>query len=202
LIQQAQPPDTALRCKFLRSIERFVHSIEGEIMVKTTEPKLDNRSEQHYAGIRTQITMEEMSGDLIPQMIDEVMGWLGKKGVEADGAAFMRYYVINMPGKLDIEIGVPVAKPVTGDDRVKAGVLPAGRYASLVYTDVTKGMEGNSVLIGWAEKNGIQWDRWDDPNGDAFRSRYEIFIDGPEEDPDPTNWRTEVAIKLADGQAA
>ena len=126
----------------------------------------------------------------------------GQKGVEADGAAFMRYYVINMPGKLDIEIGVPVAAPVTGDDRVKAGVLPAGRYASLVYTDVTKGMEGNGVLIGWAEKNGIQWDRWDDPNGDAFRSRYEIFIDGPEEDPDPTNWRTEVAIKLADGQAA
>ncbi len=169
-------------------------------MVKTTEPKLDNRSEQHYVGIRTQVTMDEMGGDLIPQLIGEVYGWLGQHDVEPDGAAFMRYYVINMPGNLDVEIGVPVAAAVTGDGRVNSGVLPAGRYASLVYTDVTQGMEGNRELIGWAEKNGIQWDRWDDPKGDAFRCRYEIFIDGPDEDPDPTNWRTEVAIKIADGQ--
>jgi hypothetical protein len=75
------------------------------------------------------------------------------------------------------------------------------RYASLIFTDVTKGVEGNKVLIDWAKEKGIEWDAWDDPKGHAFRSRYEIFIDGPEEDPDPTNWRTEVAIKLADGQS-
>ncbi|MEO8607705.1 MAG: GyrI-like domain-containing protein [Chloroflexota bacterium] len=166
--------------------------------IKTTEPKLDNRTDQHYAGIRTQIGMGEMGSGFIPQFIGEVFGWLGKNGIEPDGIPFMRYHIINMPGLLDIEIGVPVAAPIKGDGRVNAGVLPAGRYASLIYTDVTKGEEGNSVLIGWAQQQGLEWDRWDDPKGDAFRSRYEIFIDGPQEDPDPTKWRTEVAIKLAD----
>jgi effector-binding domain-containing protein len=183
--------------QILRSIEHFVHSIEGEIMLTTTEPKLDNRPEQPYVGIRKVVTMQEMGSGLIPQLIGEVFGWLGQEGIEPEGAPFMRYYVIDMATNMDVEIGVPVSKPVTGDDRVKPGVLPAGRYASLIYTDVTKGYEGNGVLIGWAEKNNIQWDRWDDPKGDAFRSRYEIFIDGPEDDPDPTNWRTEVAIKVA-----
>lgn len=166
--------------------------------MKHTDPKIDQRSEQPYVGIRTQVSHEAMASGLIPQLIDEVFGWLGKQGIEPAGAPFLRYYIINMMDKLDIELGVPVASAVSGDDRVKAGVLPAGRYASLIYTDVTKGVEGNSVLIGWAESQGLKWDRWDDPKGDAFRSRYEIFLTGPEEDPDPANWDTEVAIKLAD----
>ena len=169
--------------------------------VKTTEPKLDDRKEKPYVGIRKVVTVQEMGSGLIPQLIGEVFGWLGKQGIEPAGAPFMRFYVIDMAENMDIEIGVPVAAPVKGDGRVNPGVLPAGRYASLVYTDVSKGYEGNSVLIGWAKDKGIEWDRWDDPKGDAFRSRYEIFIDGPKDDPDPTKWDTEVAIKLADGQS-
>jgi effector-binding domain-containing protein len=165
--------------------------------VKHTEPKVDERPAENYVGIRKIITVQEMS-TIIPQFIDEVFAWLGKNGIEPKGPAFMRYYVIDMAANMDIEIGVIVGEPVKGDDRVKPGVIPAGRYASLVYTDVTKGYEGNGVLIGWAEQKGIQWDRWDDPKGDAFRSRYEKFLDGPEDDPDPTKWDTEVAIKLAD----
>ena len=110
----------------------------------------------------------------------------------------MRYYVIAMPDYLDIELAWPVAEPVTGNGRVQPGTLPEGRYASLIYTDATKGIEGNGVLIGWAEANGIQWDRWDDEKGDAFRCRYETYLTGPEDDPDMTKWETEVAIKLAD----
>jgi effector-binding domain-containing protein len=166
-----------------------------------TEPKLDTRPEQHYMGIHAEVSQGEMGSGIIPKLIGEVYEWLGKNGIEPDGPVFMRFNIINMPGKLDVEIGVPVKSPVKGDDRVRPGMLPAGRYASLVYTDVTKGIEGNSVLIGWAKDKGIEWDAWDDPKGHAFRSRYEIYIDGPEEDPDPTNWRTEVAIKVADGQS-
>jgi effector-binding domain-containing protein len=174
------------------------HIRRKQMAVKTTEPKLDNRTEKHYAGIRKVVTMQEMGSGLIPQLIGEVFAWLGKNGIEPQGAPFMRYYVIDMAENMDIEIGVPVATPVTGDGRVNPGILPGGRYASLVYTDVTKGYEGNKVLVDWAKEKGIKWDRWDDPKGDAFRSRYEIFLDGPDDDPNPANWKTEVAIKLAD----
>lgn len=161
-----------------------------------TKPKIDERKDQHYVGIRTQ-TPTSSFPTIIPQLIGEVFGWLGKHGIAPAGAAFMRYHVINMSADMDVEIGVPVASAVSGDDRVKAGVIPAGRYASLVYTGVQNGYEGNKQLIEWAKDNGINWDRWDDANGDAFRSRVEYFIDGPAEDPDSGKWKTEVAIKVA-----
>lgn len=167
-------------------------------MVKTTEPKIEQREAQPYAGIRTQVSAGELDSGIIPQLHDEVMTWLKDRGIDPVGAPFMRYYVINMDGKLDIEMGWPIAERAEGDSRVNVDVIPAGRYASLVYTDINKGIEGNRMLIEWAKSNGFKWDRWDDPNGDAFRSRIEIFITDPDDEPDMAKWETEVAIKLAD----
>jgi effector-binding domain-containing protein len=140
-----------------------------------------------------------MGSGIIPQLLDEVVGWLGQQGTQPSGAPFIRYHVIDMADKLDIEMGWPVATALTGNGRVRAGVIPAGRYASLVYTGPYDGlMEANRVLIEWAKAKGIAWDRWDDPNGDAFRSRIETYFTDPAEEPDPQKWETEVAIKLAD----
>jgi len=168
--------------------------------MKITEPKLEDRSEQQYVGIRTEVPMRQLP-NVIPQLLGEVYAWLGKHGIPPAGAPFMRYHVIDMKAKLDIEMGVPVAAAVSGDGRVSAGVLPAGRYASLVYTGVTNGLEGNRVLIDWAKEKGIAWDRWDTDTGDAFRSRIEFYLTDPNEQPDQAKWETEVAIKLADDQS-
>jgi effector-binding domain-containing protein len=165
-----------------------------------TEPKLDDRKEQHYAGIRTQATLSEMGAGLIPQLLGEIFAWLGQQGITPAGAPFMRFHVINMESKLDIELGVPVASALSGNGHIQAGVLPAGRYASLVYTGIGNGFAGNKALIDWAKAKGIIWDRWDDENGDAFRSRYETYLTNPDDEPDPAKWETEVAIKLADNQ--
>lgn len=160
-------------------------------------PKIDERPALNYAGIRAQVPMSQFP-TIIPQFIDELYAWLGQHGVQGKGP-LMRYYVINMTGNMDIELGVEVDSPISGDDRVKAQVLPAGRYAWLIYTGIgEKAMEGNKALIEWAKDNGVNWDRWDDLKGDAFRSRVEFLLDGPQDDPNPDNWRSEVAIKLAD----
>jgi len=42
-----------------------------------TEPKVEDRAEQHYVAIRTQTTMQEL-GTAIPQGRGEVFAWLGK----------------------------------------------------------------------------------------------------------------------------
>ena len=162
-----------------------------------TDPKITSRNEQPYVGIRTLAAMSELP-TVIPQLFDETAAWLQKKGVTPVGAPFIRYHVINMPGKLDIEMAYPVASSVPGSGSVSSGVLPAGRYASLVYHGPYDGlMEANRVLIEWAKENDIAWDRWDDENGDAFRSRLEIYHTDPDQEPDPAKWETEVAIKLA-----
>ena len=166
-----------------------------------TQPKLEDRKAQPYVGIRSQIPMQELPM-VIPQRIGEVAAWLEQQSVEPDGPPLVRYHMCpasaDMAGMLDIAIGWPVATALAGNDRIIADVLPAGRYASLVYTGVENGIKGNGALIEWAAAQGIQWDRWDDEKGDAFGGRVEYMLDGPEDDPNPANWKTEVAIKMAD----
>jgi DNA-binding transcriptional MerR regulator len=102
------------------------------------------------------------------------------------------------PLLMDMELGILVAAPIRPDGRITPGALPAGRYASLVYTGRDRGYAGNGVLINWAQKQGLKWDAWDDPAGHAFACRYESFLTDPTEEPDHKKWQTEVAIKLAD----
>ncbi|MEO8607704.1 MAG: GyrI-like domain-containing protein [Chloroflexota bacterium] len=171
------------------------------MVLKVTEPKLENRSQQPYVGIRTQVSMQELP-TVIPQYIDEVAAWLGQQGVPLDGSPLIRYHACPPTAEpdamLDIAIGWPVANSLTGDGRIIADALPAGRYASLVFTGVENGVPANGALVNWAEQQGLEWDHWDDPLGDAFSGRVEYMMDGPDDDPDPGNWKTEVAIKLAD----
>jgi hypothetical protein len=162
-----------------------------------TEPKVEQRPEQPYVAIRTLASMNELS-TVIPQLTDEVFSWLEKHGIASTGPSIVRYHVIDMAGKLDLDIGVLVASPVAGDARVSAGVLPAGRYAALVYSNVEEGVPGNAALLGWGAKQGLVWDQWDTAKGDAFGARYETLLTNPDEEPDLTKWETEVAIRLAD----
>jgi effector-binding domain-containing protein len=110
----------------------------------------------------------------------------------------MRYHVINMAAKMDVELGVPVDGALPGNGRVKAETLPAGRYASLIYQDVKRGVEANGALLRWGAEQGLQWDRWQTPEGDAFGGRIERYLTDPEHEPDPAKWETEVAIRLVD----
>lgn len=161
-------------------------------------PKLEERAAQPYVAIRTQVTMEEMGSGIIPQLQDEVLAWLDKQGTAPSGPPLIRYRVIDMLNKLDIELGWPVASAMSGDARVLADILPAGRYASLVYTDVRKGIEGNKALIDWASEQGLEWDHWEDAKGDAFGARVEFLLTEPDDEPDMAKWETEVAIRVAD----
>src|SRR5262249_15359922 len=101
----------------------------------------------------------------------------------------------------DIELGFPVASALSGDARVSADVLPAGRYASLVYTGDYAGLVGaNAALLDWGAEKGLVWDSWAAEGGDGFGARFESYLTDPATDPDPAKWETEVAIRLADDQ--
>jgi effector-binding domain-containing protein len=72
---------------------------------------------------------------------------------------------------MDIEVGVPVATPLPGDEGVKPGLLPAGRYARLIYIGL--GLAANKALLEWIRTNNLRLEKWPDPKGDAFGCRYE-----------------------------
>jgi effector-binding domain-containing protein len=166
-------------------------------MPTMTEPKVEERTEQPYVAVRSQVAMRDL-GTAIPGSLGEVFGWLGRRGLPAAGAPFIRYLVIDMAAQLDIEVGVPVARAVAGEGRISAGVLPAGRYASLVYTGIDNGIAANAALLEWGAARGLAWDSWAAEKGEGFGARFESFLTDPAEEPDRAQWQTEVAIRVAD----
>ena len=168
--------------------------------MRITEPKIEDRTEQPYLAVRREVTMQTL-GPTIPQGIKEVLAWMAEHGVAPAGTPFVRYLVIDMERLLEIEVGVPVAHAVSGDERISAGVLPAGRYASLIYTGLENGINGNWELLKWGAEKGLVWDSRKTEKGDAFGARLESYLTNPDEEPDQANWETEVAIRLAEHQA-
>jgi hypothetical protein len=87
-------------------------------------PGVVDRAGQPYAAITAVVTMDTI-GQVLPGLRPEVRTWLDKAGVPIAGDPFFKYNVIDMARQLEVEVGFPVARPLTGDDRVLAGVLPA-----------------------------------------------------------------------------
>ena len=165
-----------------------------------SEPTIQDRTEQPYVAIRARAQMRELDR-VIAQLLGEVGAWLGQHGVAPAGAPFVRYLVVDMEGDLDIEVGFPVASASDGSGRVTAGVLPGGRYASIIHTGHYDGVRGaNMALIDWAARQGLVWDTRPAEHGQGFSARLETYHTDPAREPDPAKWETEVAIRLADGQ--
>jgi effector-binding domain-containing protein len=159
------------------------------------EPKLEYRSEQRYMGIREKAPFNGMFA-VVDVLLKELRTLVKQAGVADEGPFLLRYHVIDMQGMMDIEVGFVVLAHLPETERMKQGVLPAGRYANLVYSRYA--MRGNKTLIGWAQQHEIQFDRWDDPEGDAFRCRYEAYLTDYRLEPRKKNWQVDLAIKVAD----
>jgi effector-binding domain-containing protein len=107
--------------------------------------------------------------------------------------------VIDMMAELDVEFGVPVGVTVPESGRVRAGVLPPGRYVTLRHIGPYDGLvESNATLLRWASEQGITLDCWDTDDGEAWRGRVEHYLTDPAAEPDPGKWEVEVAF-LAEG---
>lgn len=162
-----------------------------------SEPRIEQRPAQPYMGIRVQTPFKGMY-KVVGQLEKELTAWLKQRGFPASGTGLLRYHVIDMAGEMDIEVGIMVAEPLAGEGRVTTSVLPAGTYASLIYSG--SGLKGNKALLEWGQANGLRWDKWADPKGDAFGARYEAILTDPSVEPRKTKWQIELAIKLAENQ--
>ncbi len=157
-----------------------------------SEPKIEQRTELPYLGIRMTTPWQNLP-TVIPNAIGEVFGYLGQQGIQPRGAPLIRYHVIDMERELDVEIGVPVESASGGNGQIKAGSLPAGRYASLIHVGpYPELVQANARLLDWIRAQGARTDSHATPEGEEFASRFEAYLSEPEEKPE----RTEVAIKL------
>ena len=162
-------------------------------MTTIGKPKIDKRSKMIYMGTRAIVPFKGMSKE-IGKLADELNDWVAVNKIKTSGPPFVRYHVIDMRGFMDISFCVPVKKALPNDGNVKADIVPAGRYASLVFSG--GGISGNRALIEWVRAQGLDFDRWDTKQGDNFAGRYETYLTDPNVEPRKSKWKIEVAIKL------
>jgi effector-binding domain-containing protein len=165
-------------------------------MIDITTPRLEQRSEQPCVYIRTHVRMGEIdpkATSLVPQ----VFQWLDQHDAEPQGV-FFRYNVIDMENEMEIDVGVVVKKPVTGDGRVKAGVVPAGTYVTLRHTGhPSELMEATRLLLEWGDRHKVTWRKHPHgKTGEAWDARFEFYLDVPDNQPDMSKWRTDLAMQV------
>ena len=162
------------------------------------EPSIVERPALPYAAIKVLVTMDEL-GTIVPPLNGEVFQWLAARGAAPAGAPFWKYSVIDMRGSLEVEAGVAVAEPVSGDDRVLGGVLPAGRYVTTRHVGHPNTlMAATAGVLHWAAVHGLAWDRAETPDGERWGARLELYLTDPRDEPDMNKWVTKLAFRLAD----
>jgi effector-binding domain-containing protein len=162
----------------------------------SSAPEIETRAEQPYVAVRAKVTMGEIAA--FARRFGEVFGWLDSHGLAPAGPPFFKYNVIDMARELEMEAGVPIATATDGDDQIVAGVLPAGRYATLTHVGhPSELMAATKALLDWAAEQGLTWDVTPSEDGDRWACRLENYLTDPDQEPDMSKWVTQLAFKLA-----
>ena len=159
-------------------------------------PRVVEYTARHYVSLRRQVVMP--IAKVATETMDQVALEIDRQGITGTGAAIFRYNVVKMPD-LEMEFGFETSSAQSVAGALKAGVLPAGRYAELVYVGPYRHLtKVNGVLIDWSRANDLAFDMRPDGDGDHFASRVEFYPNGPLDEPDEDKLETVVAIKLKD----
>lgn len=150
-------------------------------------PQIVQTTEQPTAVIHLTVPRAEIR-DVMGPGIAEVRAAVAAQGVTATGPWFTRHFRMD-PAVFDFEVGVPVSAPITPTGRVKMASLPAARVARTVYHGPYAGLPD-----AWDE-----FETWIEVTGHTSREDlWERYVVGPETNPDPTTWRTELNRPLRD----
>jgi len=161
----------------------------------TTEPKIEHRDSQPYVAIVRNVNMQEIP-NVLPPLIPEIFAWIEKNKVEADGPPFFHYRKMDGGSMIESEVGVPVKKPVQGDEKVKAGAFSEGDYATVTYYGPYSNLRSiHQKLEEWISKNGYEHKVETENNGVQRGSRIEFYPSPPDET-DTNKLRTDIAVLL------
>jgi effector-binding domain-containing protein len=103
---------------------------------------------------------------------------------------------------LDLDVGFTVARAVKGDDRITVDFLPAGKYATLLYTGPYRGkgiFKATVALLEWAQQEQkIKWNTTKKRGVEWWNGRAEFYFSDPAVEKDSSKFRAELAFFIAD----
>ena len=154
-------------------------------------PQIMQTAAQPTAIIRLTVPREEIRNAAGPG-IREVRAVVAAQGITPAGPWFMHHLRMD-PEIFDFEVGLPVTAPVAPAGRVEPGQLPATTVARTVYQGGPEGLsDAWREFVAWIEATGHT------PGPDLW----ECYVLGPESNPDPATWRTELNRPLIDQSQA
>ena len=151
-------------------------------------PQIMQTKAQPAAVIHLDIPRAEMMTVFGPAM-EEILTILTAEGVAPTGPAFAHHLKMT-PDRFDFELGFAIESPITSAGRVKMSELPArDKVAHTVYRGGYEGLPGAwGDFTKWMEAQGLK----------QAEDLWEIYAYGPQSNPDPKTWRTELYRPLVD----
>jgi effector-binding domain-containing protein len=152
-------------------------------MIET--PEIIDVAPRTTAVIRLHIPCDECERYFGPAVL-ELFAELELQGIAPAGPVFDHHFK-RPDTHFDFEIGVPTAKPVAPGGRVIPSEWPAFRAAKTVLVGGYEQLsEAWPEFIQWIEGQGLR----------TATDFWQSFVQGPETDPDPSTWRTELIRAL------
>lgn len=149
-----------------------------------------------YVGKLFTLSMEQLSE--AASAFDQIYAWLAQQGIEPAGPPFYRYKEFYSDGRITLEAGVPVEVDSVADSGFTTGILPEGRYLSILHTGDYSGLQPvTSFLMKWAEVRGLKFQSHEEGDASQWAGRLEWYLVDPKSEPDPAEWQTRVSILLA-----
>jgi effector-binding domain-containing protein len=150
--------------------------------------ELEQRVRQPVAYRRTTVKLENLA-QVQAKSLHEVWRAIEKRGLEPAGPPYVRYHTFGEV-ETDLEVGIPVREPGSGEPPVTAGDLPGGPAVTTWHLGAHDGLAAAyGRLQAWMEENhrdagGAAWEVywWVDPNIEPDPSTW----------PNPTEWQTEL----------
>lgn len=144
-------------------------------------PQITRTDARLTAVIRLTIPREEIR-NVMGRGIVEARAAVAAQGIAPAGPWFTHHLRMD-PATFDFEIGVPVTAPVAAAGRVKPGEWPATKVARTVYHGSYEGLgDAWGEFDAWIAAHGLT------PGPDLW----ECYVVGPESNPAPATWRTEL----------
>ena len=132
------------------------------------------------------ITPREDIRSVMGDGYQELMTVLARQGVNPTGPWFTHHLRVD-PDIFDFEIGVPVSQNISPEGRVTGSELPSMLVARTIYRG-----DYERLADAWAE-----FDQWLAANHiSSTADFYERYLAGPEANPDPDSWQTELIRPL------
>jgi len=144
-------------------------------------PQIVQTTEQLTAFIHVIVSWDDIKNIMGPG-IGELMSTIAAQGIAPTGPWFT-HHRRRPTDTFDFEISVPVSAPVAASGRVQPGTWPAMKVARTFYQGPYEGLaDAWGEFMDWIEAHGHT----------RAEDLYERYLTGPEANPDPASWRTEL----------